>query len=516
MVLSLLSQMPPTSTPRTIKESLAKLADNIDKLELVVKRLAASTANLVSITSQTTFTTNKSNTRLETSLQKLICQPTITKKESNDSTSNTNTDISETTTEVLTETSSLATNINKPNNTMANLITDYASSIAKIETEVVTHIPLSPLSGLHANPTHKKPELPHDIAILHRTTLNDTYGHAPLIASINTFDDILELKGYEEAFDMEKTVGDFSVISYFRTVTRAKVDAIAWWIDSGATTHVCKYRCWFKTYKPVEDGSVLYIGDDHFAPVHGKGSVVLEFSYGKSITLFNVLYVPKLRKNLISGPVLNKCGYKQVYESDKYILSKFGVFVGFGYYNNGIFMLNLNKVPDDSGSVYMSSSTVVNSSLWHARLGHVQSSHDSPLSGDHTSKKTEGGLNLEELFVLCTNLSNRVLALETSKDSQVAEILKLKDQIKKLKRKCKPSISHHRAWLKSVQRLSMKKRLGRKESVSKQGRKNAKPEPTLDGFDDLDADGKDYVITNNLQKRYLYFLTSQCFENNKM
>ncbi|GJU04113.1 hypothetical protein Tco_1114451 [Tanacetum coccineum] len=48
-------------------------------------------------------------------------------------------------------------------------------------------------------------------------------------------------------------------------------------------------------------------------------------------------------------------------------------------------------------------------------------------------------------------------------DAQAAEILKLKDQIKKLKRKCKPSISHHRAWLKSVKRLLMKKRLGRKE-----------------------------------------------------
>ena len=37
-----------------------------------------------------------------------------------------------------------------------------------------------------------------------------------------------------------------------------------------------------------------------------------------------------------------------------------------------MFMLNLNKVLDDSDSVYMSySSTVFNSSLWHARLGHV-------------------------------------------------------------------------------------------------------------------------------------------------
>ncbi|GJQ93834.1 zinc finger, CCHC-type containing protein [Tanacetum coccineum] len=57
------------------------------------------------------------------------------------------------------------------------------------------------------------------------------------------------------------------------TIPKTKVDAIAWWIDSGATTHVCKDRCWFKTYEPVEDGSVLYMGDDHFAPVHGKGSV---------------------------------------------------------------------------------------------------------------------------------------------------------------------------------------------------------------------------------------------------
>nr|GFA15201.1 hypothetical protein [Tanacetum cinerariifolium] len=142
--------------------------------------------------------------------------------------------------------------------------------------------------------------------------------------------------------------------------------------DFSATTHVCKDRCWFKTFEPVEDESVLYMGDEHFAPVHGKGSVALEFSSGKTVSLFNVLYVPKLRKNLVSGPVLNKCGYKQVYDSDKYILSKCGIFIGFGYYNNGMFMLNLNKVHDDSDSVYMSSSsTVFNTSLWHARLGHV-------------------------------------------------------------------------------------------------------------------------------------------------
>ncbi|GJV21021.1 hypothetical protein Tco_1370041 [Tanacetum coccineum] len=132
----------------------------------------------------------------------------------------------------------------------------------------------------------------------------------------------------------------------------------------------------------------------------------------------------------------------------------------------------------------------------------VQPSPDSPLLGGPISNKFEGGMTLEELSILCTNLSNRVLALEASKDAQAAKIIKLKTRIKKLKKKSHPLISHHRAWLRSVSRLSMKRRLGRKEFVSKQGRKNAKPEPkpTLDAFDDLDADGRDYMETEDVVK----------------
>ncbi|GJS82521.1 hypothetical protein Tco_0749062 [Tanacetum coccineum] len=47
----------------------------------------------------------------------------------------------------------------------------------------------------------------------------------------------------------------------------------------------------------------------------------------------------------------------------------------------------------------------------------VQLSNDSPHSCGNTSERAEGGLNLEELLSLCTNLSNRVLALETAKDA---------------------------------------------------------------------------------------------------
>nr|GEW35200.1 hypothetical protein [Tanacetum cinerariifolium] len=114
--------------------------------------------------------------------------------------------------------------------------------------------------------------------------------------------------------------------------------------------------------------------------------------------------------------------------------------------------------------------------------------HDSHLSGGHTSDTAEGSLNLEALSALCTNLSNKVLALDTVKDAQAKEILTLKARIKKLEKRCKPSISHHRAWLRSVSLLSKKKKLSKRKFVSKQGRNNAKSRLTKDDSDKLDAE----------------------------
>nr|GEU99457.1 retrovirus-related Pol polyprotein from transposon TNT 1-94 [Tanacetum cinerariifolium] len=98
----------------------------------------------------------------------------------------------------------------------------------------------------------------------------------------------------------------------------------------------------------------------------------------------------------------------------------------------------------------------------------VQSPHNSPLSGGHTSDRAEGALNLEELFSICTNLSNRVLALETIQG-------------------CSGCKDH---CIESQDKEAEEEVFEKKEYVSKQGRKKDKPEPTLDDstLDDLDAD----------------------------
>ncbi|CAM8982077.1 unnamed protein product [Rhodiola kirilowii] len=157
-----------------------------------------------------------------------------------------------------------------------------------------------------------------------------------------------------------------------------KDDEISWWVDSGATAHVCRDKEMFKSFANTSEGRVLHMGDESTAPILRIGQVEIEFSSGKNIVLVNVLYVPNIRKNIVSGTVLNKQGYRQVYEADNYVLSKGGVFVGKGYLCNGMFKLSINKVVC---SLYMNCEHDISiktknlnddvSTLCHARLGHV-------------------------------------------------------------------------------------------------------------------------------------------------
>ncbi|GJS26232.1 putative ribonuclease H-like domain-containing protein, partial [Tanacetum coccineum] len=123
-----------------------------------------------------------------------------------------------------------------------------------------------------------------------------------------------------------------------------------------------------------------------------------------------------------------------------------------------------------------------------------QSSNDGSPSGN------EDGLTLQNVYDLFLSLCKQVTA-------QAKEITALKAQLTKFRRKARPLISHHQAWVKSVKRkqrlarkesLKKKKRM-QKESVSKQGKKSAKSQPSVpkdpafDDFDDLD--GLDYMET---------------------
>ena len=145
-----------------------------------------------------------------------------------------------------------------------------------------------------------------------------------------------------------------------------------WWVDIGATRHVCGEINMFSTYVPI-NGRNLIMGNSATSRVVRIGKVVLKMTSRKELVLTYVLHVPDICKNLISSSMLSENGFKLVFESDKFVFMKNGMYVGKRYMTNGLFKMNVMTVKHDfnnnkaSTFVYL----IESFTLWHDRLGQV-------------------------------------------------------------------------------------------------------------------------------------------------
>ena len=85
-------------------------------------------------------------------------------------------------------------------------------------------------------------------------------------------------------------------------------------------------------------------------------------TYGKELTLTNVLYVPEIQKNLVSGSLLNNHGFRLVFESNKFVLSKSGIYVGNGYMNDDMWKLNVMTIIKSNMNKESASTNMLDSS----------------------------------------------------------------------------------------------------------------------------------------------------------
>jgi len=169
--------------------------------------------------------------------------------------------------------------------------------------------------------------------------------------------------------EVDATMTDTNIVATLSELMAVNGKVQGWWYDTCATVHVTYDRAAFKTYSEVNDGQAVQMGNEHRSQVVGIGNVDLNFTSGKTVTLTNVLYVPDMCRNLVSGDLLGKPGIKSVYESGKLILTRNGVFVGKGYSSEGMVKLCIidNVINEISPSAYMVDSV----SLWHSRLAHI-------------------------------------------------------------------------------------------------------------------------------------------------
>nr|GEW37465.1 hypothetical protein [Tanacetum cinerariifolium] len=127
--------------------------------------------------------------------------------------------------------------------------------------------------------------------------------------------------------DMIAMVSD--VIAMISKVNLVCSNNNGWWVDTGATRHVCADKSMFHSFRAFDDRDKLYIGNSATPDIKGEGDVILKRTPEKELKLINVLYVMEIRKNLVSGWLLNKFGFRLVFESgnkdeaiEKFVLYK--------------------------------------------------------------------------------------------------------------------------------------------------------------------------------------------------
>ncbi|WVZ51699.1 hypothetical protein U9M48_002814 [Paspalum notatum var. saurae] len=131
----------------------------------------------------------------------------------------------------------------------------------------------------------------------------------------------------------------------------------------------CPERADRRGKEVTRDCSVL-MGNGSAASVLGTGTVDLKFTSGKIVQLKNVQHVPSMNKNLISGSLLLRDGFKVVLESNKVVVSRHGLFIGKGYVSGGLFRLSLSDFSNKCVN-HICGGVNDDASFWHGRLCHV-------------------------------------------------------------------------------------------------------------------------------------------------
>ena len=97
-----------------------------------------------------------------------------------------------------------------------------------------------------------------------------------------------------------------------------------WWVDTEATRHICSEKILFVEYQKLEYDEQLFMGNSTISKVEEKEKVILNSTSRKELTLNDVLHVSDICKNLISGSIRSKKGFRMVFESDKFVLLRVG------------------------------------------------------------------------------------------------------------------------------------------------------------------------------------------------
>ena len=153
-----------------------------------------------------------------------------------------------------------------------------------------------------------------------------------------------------------------------------------WFIDSAATKHMSFEKESFVDFCQFDEPKGVALGDNAVIMAEGKGTVCLPIydaalSKTTRVSLRNVLFVPNLKKNLISVPTITESEnpddpddcFEVLFDNEKCVVRK-----------DGKFLMKLGQKMEGSrlyrASTKLEYANIAEASsvdLWHCRLGHL-------------------------------------------------------------------------------------------------------------------------------------------------
>ncbi|MCO5601947.1 hypothetical protein L7F22_056073 [Adiantum nelumboides] len=147
-----------------------------------------------------------------------------------------------------------------------------------------------------------------------------------------------------------------------------------WYFDSGASRHITSRKDLFSSLDAAPAGKKVTCANNASYPIKGVGKILITISDGSDLCLPDVLYVPGIKKNLLSVSSLAKNGLRVIFEDDRCIVrdrENGYSLITTGTLENGLFVLDRYEKQIQACIAETKTQAMQDAELWHARFGHV-------------------------------------------------------------------------------------------------------------------------------------------------
>ncbi|MCO5608578.1 hypothetical protein L7F22_062790 [Adiantum nelumboides] len=147
-----------------------------------------------------------------------------------------------------------------------------------------------------------------------------------------------------------------------------------WYFDSGASRHITSRKDLFCSLDAALAGKKVTCANNASYPIKGVGKILITISDGSDLCLPDVLYVPGIKKNLLSVSSLAKNGLRVIFEDDRCIVrdrENGYSLITTGTLENGLFVLDRYEKQIQACIAETKTQAMQDAELWHARFEHV-------------------------------------------------------------------------------------------------------------------------------------------------